>query len=143
MPPNTCWVLKITIIVGPHCCESQTVVVQSLGHVWLFATPWTATCHASSPQTFGSLLKLMSIESMMPSISSSVPGFSSCPQSFPALGSFSMSQLFTSCGQNIGASASVLPMNNQDWFPLGLTGLISLQSNGVLGVFPSTTIGKH
>ena len=66
-----------------------------------------------------------------PTISSSgtpTPPFSSCPQSFPALGSFPMSQLFTSGGQCIGASASVLPMNIQDWFPLGLTGLISLKS---------------
>ena len=61
-----------------------------------------------------------------PTISSSVVPFSSCLQSFPASGCFQMSQLFTSCGQNIGvsASASVLPMNIQDWFPLGLTGLI-------------------
>ena len=65
-----------------------------------------------------------------PTHSSSVVPFSSCLQSFPASGSFPMSQLFTSCGQSIGvwASASVLPMNNQDWFPLQLTGLISLQS---------------
>ena len=63
-----------------------------------------------------------------PTISSSVIPFSSWPQSFPASGSFPMSQLFTSGGQSIGASTSVLPMNIQDWFPLGLTGLISLQS---------------
>ena len=61
-------------------------------------------------------------------ISSSVTPFSSCPQSFPAPGSFAMSQLFASGGQSIGVSASVLPMNIQDWFPLGLTGLISLLS---------------
>ena len=60
-----------------------------------------------------------------PTISSSVVPFSSCLQSFPASGSFLMSRLFTSGGQSIGASASVLPMNIQDWFPLGLTGLIS------------------
>ena len=64
-----------------------------------------------------------------PTISSSVILFSSCLQSFPALGSFQMSQLFASGGQSIRASASVLPMSIQDWFPLGLTGLISLQSN--------------
>ena len=72
--------------------------------------------------------QLMSIELVMPSISSSVVPFSSCLQSFPASGSFLRSWLFTSGGQSIGASssASVLPMNNQDWFPLKLTGLISL-----------------
>ena len=63
-------------------------------------------------------------------ISSSVVPFFSCPQSFPTLGSFQMSQLFTSGGQNIGVSASVLPVNTQDWFPLGWTGWISLQSIG-------------
>ena len=63
-----------------------------------------------------------------PTISSSVIPFSSCPQTFQASGSFLMSQLFTSGGQSIGASTSVLPMNIQDWFPLGLPGLISLQS---------------
>ena len=64
-----------------------------------------------------------------PTISSSVIPFSSSPQSFPASGAFPMSQLFTSGGQSIGASASVLPMNIQDWFPLGLTSLISLQES--------------
>ena len=73
-----------------------------------------------------------------PTISSSHP-FSSSPQSIPAPGSFSMSLLFTSGGQSIGASASVLPMNIQGWFPLGLTGLISLQSKGLSRVFSSTT----
>ena len=67
-----------------------------------------------------------------PTISSSVVPFSSCLQSFPASGSFLMSQLFTSGGQSIGASVLVLPMNIQDWFPLEWTGLISLQSKGLL-----------
>ena len=72
-----------------------------------------------------------------PTISSSVIPFSLCPQSFPASGSFPMSQLFTSVGQSIGvsASASVLPMNIQDWSPLGWTGWISLQSKGLSRVF--------
>ena len=80
-----------------------------------------------------------------PTISSSVTPFSSCPQSFPASGSFPMSQFFASAGQNIGisASASVLPMNIEDWFPLGLTGWISLQSKGLSRVFSSTTIQKY
>ena len=78
-------------------------------------------------------------------ISSLVTLFSSCLQYFPALESFPVSQLFASGGQRIGAlaSASVLPMNNQGWFPLGLTSLISLQSKGLLRVFSSTTVQKH
>ena len=78
-------------------------------------------------------------------ISSSVTPFSSCPQSFPASESFPMSQLFTPGGQSIGTSAleSVFPMNFQGWFPLGLTGLVSLLSKGLSRVFSSTTIQKH
>ena len=80
-----------------------------------------------------------------PVISSSVVPFSSCPQSFPVLGSFPMSQLLASCGQRIGVSAStsVLPMNTQDWPPLGWTGWISLQSKGLSRVFSNTTVQKH
>ena len=80
-----------------------------------------------------------------PAISSSVVPLSSCPQSLPASGSFPMSQLFAWGGQSIGvsASASVLPMNTQDWSPLGWTGWISLQSNGLSRVFYNTTIQKH
>ena len=80
-----------------------------------------------------------------PTISSSVIPFSSCPQSFPASGSFPMSQFFSSGGQSIGASASatVLPMNIQDWFPLGWTGLIFLQSKGLSRVFSSAIVWKH
>ena len=78
-------------------------------------------------------------------IPSSVAPFSSCPQSFPASGSFPMSWLFISGGQSIGASASasVLPMNIQGWFPLGLTGLISLLPKGFSRVFSSSTVQKH
>ena len=80
-----------------------------------------------------------------PTILSFVTPFSSCPQSFPTSGSFPVSQLFTSGCQNIGASASasVLPMNIQGRFPLGFTGLISLQTKGLSRVFPSTTVQKH
>ena len=80
-----------------------------------------------------------------PAIPFSVSPFSSCSQSFPASGSFPVSQLFASCGQNISASASAwaLPMNSQGWFPLRLTGLISLLSKEVWRVFSSTTIRKH
>ena len=79
-----------------------------------------------------------------PTISSSVTPFS-CLQSFPASGSFPISQFFASGGQSIGvsASASVLPMNIQDWFPLELTALISLQSKGFSRVFSNTTVQKH
>ena len=78
-------------------------------------------------------------------LSSCVVPFSSCPQSFLALGPFPMSRLFASGGQSIGASvsASVLPMTIQGWFPLGLTGWISLLSKGLSRVFPCTTIQKH
>ena len=80
-----------------------------------------------------------------PTISSSVAPFSSCPQSFPAPGSFPMSWLFASGSQSIeaSASASVHTMHSQNWFPLGLTGLISLQSKGLSRVFSSTTVQKH
>ena len=78
-----------------------------------------------------------------PTISSSVVPFSSCLQSFPASGSFQMSQFFASGGQSVAASASVLPMNIQDWFTLGLTGLISLQFMGFSRVFSNTTVQKH
>ena len=93
-----------------------------------------------------SLLKLMSIEFVMPStISSSVIPFYSHLQSFPASESFPMSQFFTSGGQSIGVSAStsVLPMNIQDGFPLRLTGWISLQSKGLSRVSSNTTVQKH
>ena len=78
-----------------------------------------------------------------PTISSSVIPFSSYPQSFPASGSFQMSQFFTSGGQSIAASASVIPMNIQDRFHLGMTGLISLMSKGLSRVFSNTTVQKH
>ena len=80
-----------------------------------------------------------------PTISSSLVPFSSCPQSFPASGSFQMSQFFASGGQSIGVSALtlVLPMNIQDWFPLGWTGWISLLSKGFSRVFSNATVQKH
>ena len=106
-------------------CFTYWFVVQSLSHVQLFATPWTAACQASLSFAISqSSLKLMFIESVIlqPSHPSAIP-FSSCPQSFPSSGSFPVSWLFTSSGQSIGASASpsVLPVNIQGWFPLGLT----------------------
>ena len=79
-----------------------------------------------------------------PTISSSVAPFSSCPQSFPASGSFLVSCIFASCSQSPGASASasILPMNIQDWYPFRLTGLISLLSKGLSRVLSGTTVGK-
>ena len=126
---------------------TNTVVVQSLSCVQLFVTPWTAACQASLFFTISrSLLKLMSIETMMHStILSSVALFSFCPQSFPASGSFLMRLLLASGDQSIGASApaSVLPVNIQDWFSSGLTGLTSLESKGLSTVFSNTTVQKH
>ena len=80
-----------------------------------------------------------------PAISSSIIPFSSYPQALPASGSFPVSQFFTSGGQSVGvsASASVLPMNIQDWFPLGLIGWISWQTKGLSRVFSNTTVEKH
>ena len=120
--------------------------VQSLSPVWLFVTSWTAACQASlSINNSQSLLKLMSIESVMPSnhLSLCCP-FSSCLQSIPLSGSFQMSQFFASGGQSIGASVSpsVLPVDIQDWFPLGRTGWISLHSKALSGVFSNTTAQK-
>ena len=106
-----------------HC-----FIVLSLSCVQLLATSWTTACQVSLSFTM-SLLKLRPIESVIYwNISSSFTPFSSFPQFFPALGSFPISWLFTSGGRSIGASASVsvLPINIQDWFPLGLTDLISL-----------------
>ena len=105
-------------------------------------TPWTAAHQASLSSTVSwSLLKFMSTESVMLSnhLISATTFF--CLQSCPASGSFSMILLFTSAGQSTGAS--VLPMNIQNWFPLVLTGLISLQPKGFSRVFSSTTILKH
>ena len=113
----------------------------------LFSTPWTAAHQASlSIINSQSLLKLMSIELVMPSKHLVLfICFSSGLQSFPALGSFLMSQFFASGGQCIGvsASASVLPMNIQDWSPLGWTGWISLKSKGLSRVFSNITVQKH
>ena len=121
--------------------------VHSFCHVQLFATPWTAAHQASLSITISwSLLKLMSIESMMnPTISSSVVPFFSCLQSFPASGSFPRSQFFTSGGQSIGVSAStsVLPLNIQDWFPLGMDWLDLLAVQGTLKSLIQHHNSKH
>ena len=116
--------------------------VQLCGHVWLFETPQTAACQASLSITNSqSLLKLMSIESVIPSNHLILCRLQLLlPSIFPNIRIFPVSQFFTTGGQSIGvsASASVLPKNIQDWFPLGLTGLISLQSKGL-----STVLQHH
>ena len=125
----------------------SSVQLSSLSHVGLFGTQLTAAHQASLSFTSSqSLLKLMCIKSVMPSnhLILCCP-LSSCLQSFPASGSFPMSQFFASADQSIGVSASVsvLPMNIQDWFPLGWTGWISLESKGLSRVFSNTTVQKH
>ena len=131
------------------CC-TQFSSVQSLSHVRLFVTPWTAArqalwphglqhtrlpCPSTTPGAYSN--SCPSSWWCHPTISCSVVPFSSHLQSFPASGSFPMSQFFASGGQSIRASASVsvLPMNIQDWFPLGLTVFISFQSKGLSRVF--------
>ena len=101
----------------------------------LWPSPFPGVCPNSRPMS----------QWCHPTISSSITPFSSCLQSFPASGSSPMSQLFISGSQSIGvsASASVLPINIQDWFPLGLTALIALLSKGLSRVFSSTTLQKH
>ena len=159
-----CICLRISLSSNLFCLKTQTWTnndlenqcilhmkmifsVQSLSHVWLFENPWTVTCLASlsfaNPQ---SLLKLVSIETVMPSNHLIL----CCPllllsSIFPASGSFPMSQFFAKGGQSIWASASatVHPMNIQDWFPLVWTSLISLQFKRLSRVFSSTTVQNH
>ena len=121
--------------------------VQSLSHVRLFVTPWTAACQAflSITNSRGPP-KLMSIESVMPSnhLILCCP-LLLLPSVFPSIGVFSNESVLCISGQNIGVSGSTsgLPMNTQDWSPLGWTGWISLQSKGLSRVFSNTTVRKH
>ena len=121
--------------------------VPSLSRVQLFATPWTAAHQASLSITNSwNLFKLMSIESVMPPNHLILcRSLLLLPSIFPRIRVFSNEQFFTSGGQSteVSASASVLPMNNQDLFPLGWTGWISLQSKGLSRVFSNTTVQKH
>ena len=112
-----------------------TLRPHGLQHSFPYPSPSPGACSNSCPLS----------RWCYPTISSSVIPFSSCPQSFPASGSFLMSRLFASSGQSIGASVSVLVllMNIQDWFPLGLTGWISLQPKGLSRVFSNTTVQNH
>ena len=124
---------------------------QSLSCVQLSANPWTTALQASLSITNSQVHPNSCPLSPWchPTISSSVIPFS-CPQSFPTSGSFQMSQLFESGGQSTGVSASTslnmmlnVPMNIQDWFPLGWTDWISMQSKGLPRVFSNTTVQKH
>ena len=121
--------------------------VQSLSHVPLFAIPWAAACQASLSITNSwSSLKLTSIELVMPSSHLILcRPLLLLPPILPSIRSFLIGQLFSWGGQSIGASAlaSVLPMNTQDWSPLGWNGWISLQSKGLSRVFSNTTVQKH
>ena len=115
---------------------SDVLWPHGLQHIRLYCpSPTPRVCSNSRPSSWW----------CHPTISSTVIPFSSCLQSFPASGSFQMSQFFAPGGQSIGVSAStsVLPMNNQDWSPLGWTGWISLQSKGLSRVFSNTTVQKH
>ena len=127
---------------------ATTATISGFSRVWFLATlhePQHARppCPSPTPGMYPNLCPLS--RWCHPTISSSVVPFSTCPQLLPASGSFPMSQFFASDGQSIGVSTStsVLPMNIQDWFPLGWTGWISLQSKGLSRVFSNTTVQKH
>ena len=144
-----CNILFIHLVIDIHlgCSNillsqfSRSVVSNSL---WLHRLQHTRLfCPSPTPRAYSN--SCPSSQWCHSTISSSVFPFSSCLQSFPASGSFPMSQFFASGGQSIGvsASASVLPMNIQGWFPLGLTGWISFQSKGLSRGFSNTTVQKH
>ena len=131
------WKIKTKLLlVQFSSVASDSLWPHGLQHARLLCpSPTPRACSNSCPSSWWCHL----------TISSSVVPFSSCLQSFPASGSFQMSQLFASSGQSIGVSASrsVLPMNIQDWSSLGCTGWISLQSEGLLRVFSNTAVWKH
>ena len=140
--PNKTYILYSFFLVSWYSVQFHLSVVSNslrphgLQHARLpCSSPTPGTCSNSCPLSWW----------CHPTISSSVVPFSSCLQSLPASGSFPVSQFFASGGQSTGlsASASVLPMNIQDWFPLGWTGWISLQSKGLSRVFSNTTVQKH
>ena len=130
----------LSIYYAIHSVQSLSRVHSLLPHESQHSRP---PCPSATPGVYPN--PCPSSRWFYPAISSSVVPFSSCCQSLPASGSFPMSQLFASAGQSIrvSASASVLPMNTQDWSPLGWTGWISFQSKGLLRVFSNTTDQKH
>ena len=134
--PSLCCILESYWVQFSHSVVSDSLQPHGVQHARLHCpSPTPKACSNSCPCSWG----------CHPTISSSVVPFSSCLQSFPASGFFPMSLFFTLDGQSTGASASasVHPMNIQDWFPSGLTGWISLQSKGLSRVFSSTTVQKH
>ena len=128
-------VLESIISSLSHSVVSDSLYPHGLQHARL-------PCPSPTPRAYSNLCPSSWCH---PTISSSVIPFSSCLQSFPVSGAFPMSQFFASGGQSIGVSvsASVLPMNTQDWSPLGWTGWISLQSKGLSRVFSNTIVQKH
>ena len=146
----TYWTVQVNMKIFPALefgTLAQNLVVHSLSHVQLFVKLWISACKPCLSFIISwSFFKFMFISWWChPTISASVASFSSCPRSFPASESFPMSQFFASGGQSIrvSASASVLPMNTQDWSHLGWTSWISLQSKGLSRVFSNTTVQKH
>ena len=144
MPSSHKWILPLFFPEKIKNDQLYIVVIQLLSGVWLFVTQWTAAHQASLSFTISqTLLKLMSIESVMPSNHLVLcRPLLLLPSIFPSISIFSNElALLASSGQSIGASASasVLPMNIQDWLPLGLTGFI-LQSKGFSRVFSNTTV---
>ena len=143
---NQC-VITIFLFIYLRWSKDYLSSVQLPSRVHLFVTPWTAACQASlsisNSQSYSTSCPLS--QWCHPTISSSNVHSSYCLQSFPASGSFHISQLFASGGQSIGLSAlaSVLPMNTQDWSPLEWTSWISLQSKGLSTVFSNSTVQKH
>ena len=150
-PPKTYLIMSTGYNLSQHPTTITihyplVVIVQSLSHVWLSVISWTVAHQASLSFTISqSLLKLMSIELVMSSNHLVLyHPLLLLPSTFPSIRVFFlMSRLFVLGGQSIRASASVLLMNIQGWFPLGLTGLISLQSKGLSRVFSNTTAQKH
>ena len=136
LEPTLCCRSVMLLLLFSHSVVSNSSRPHGLQHTRL-PCPWTPPrgCSNSCPLSLW----------CHPTISSSVVPFSSCPQSFPASGSFPMSQLFASGGQSIrvSASTSVLPMNTQDLSPLGWTGWISLQPKALSRVLSNTTVQKH
>ena len=128
--------VHVLLLLFSHSVVSDSLLPHGLQHARF-------PCPSPSPRACSNSCPLS--QWCHPTVSSSVIPFSSCLQSFPASGSFPMSQLFTSGGHSIEASASalVLPMKIQGWFPLGLTGLISLQSKGLSRVIFSTTVSQQ
>ena len=141
-PPKLIFIIVAVVVESSSSVQfSHSVMSNSLGpHESQHATP---PCPSPTPRVYPN--SCSSSRWCHPIISSSVIPFSSCPQSLPATGSFLMSQLFAWGGQSIAVStsASILPMNTQQWSPLGWTGWISLQSKGLSRVFSNTTVQKH